>query len=330
GIGFSYQLQQNIEQQWNHLMNNCELYSCDQLEHTPMMFGGYTFDSLKKKTDLWEDFPDNLFVIPTFLLTMNKSGSYITSHLMIYPEDNMDDILYTYQQDKEHLFHTSVQRREQASILYEEEVAPNEWKKAVKDVIRCIQQKMVEKVVMAREYRIHLDKKCDSCCVLADLLLQQHTAYIFAFEMHQTCFLGATPERLMKKQGEHCTSMCLAGSIQKGNTEEEILHQSTTLLHDEKNIKEHSFVVEMIRTVMEDMCKEVNIPFAPTILEMRNILHLYTPVHGIIKDQVSLLRFIQQLHPTPALGGYPVQKSLEMIRTYEQLDRGWYGVPIGW
>src|SRR5699024_1892620 len=81
GIGFSYQLQQNIEQQWNHLMNNCELYSCDQLEHTPMMFGGYTFDSLKKKTNLWEDFPDNLFVIPTFLLTMHKSGSYITSHL---------------------------------------------------------------------------------------------------------------------------------------------------------------------------------------------------------------------------------------------------------
>ena len=39
---------------------------------------------------------------------------------------------------------------------------------------------------------------------------------------------------------------------------------------------------------------------------------------------------MKRLHPTPALGGYPKEKSLAFIREHEQLDRGWYGAPIGW
>ena len=39
---------------------------------------------------------------------------------------------------------------------------------------------------------------------------------------------------------------------------------------------------------------------------------------------------VQALHPTPALGGVPTDKSMEMIRSEENMDRGYYAAPIGW
>ena len=35
------------------------------------------------------------------------------------------------------------------------------------------------------------------------------------------------------------------------------------------------------------------------------------------------------MHPTPAIGGYPKGKAIDMIRKLKE-NRGWYGGPIGW
>ena len=51
---------------------------------------------------------------------------------------------------------------------------------------------------------------------------------------------------------------------------------------------------------------------------------------GDLHPEHSILEAIEYLHPTPAVGGYPRQPALAAIRSYEQLDRGWYASPIGW
>lgn len=39
---------------------------------------------------------------------------------------------------------------------------------------------------------------------------------------------------------------------------------------------------------------------------------------------------MSELHPTPAVGGFPRDAALDEIRNTEQLDRGWYAGPLGW
>lgn len=39
---------------------------------------------------------------------------------------------------------------------------------------------------------------------------------------------------------------------------------------------------------------------------------------------------VEELHPTPALGGTPRLEAMKLIRDVESLDRGLYGAPIGW
>jgi menaquinone-specific isochorismate synthase len=143
-------------------------------------------------------------------------------------------------------------------------------------------------------------------------------------------FIGATPERLVKKKENQVLSTCLAGSIKRGSTtyEDNVLGQQ--LLQDDKNLNEHNIVVKMIKEVFKDCCYDIEVPNDPALLKTKNIQHLYTPVKGLAKEGQTLLSLVEKLHPTPALGGFPQVKAIEKIRELEPMHRGWYAAPIGW
>jgi isochorismate synthase EntC len=65
-------------------------------------------------------------------------------------------------------------------------------------------------------------------------------------------------------------------------------------------------------------------------MKLPSVQHLYTPLLGRVADGGSILDLVEQLHPTPSVGGYPREAALELIREAEQLDRGWYAGPVGW
>src|SRR5690625_6695420 len=86
----------------------------------------------------------------------------------------------------------------------------------------------------------------------------------------------------------------------------------------------------MINQSIYNYYTDIVIPNETVIYPLKNLHHLYTPLTATLKDQYSIFDIVEQLHPTPALGGGPREKSLAFIREYELLDRGWCGAPIGW
>jgi len=68
----------------------------------------------------------------------------------------------------------------------------------------------------------------------------------------------------------------------------------------------------------------------PQLLKLKNVQHLKTPILGELIPGQSILDILADLHPTPAVGGFPHQAALEAIRSTEKLDRGWYAAPLGW
>ncbi|WP_226374402.1 isochorismate synthase [Virgibacillus alimentarius] len=187
-----------------------------------------------------------------------------------------------------------------------------------------------KKIVLARELRLELKNKAEISAIIDKLIKTQATSYIFAFENGNDCFIGATPERLVKLEKNQLLSTCLAGTAPRGNTKEEDTRIGISLLDDEKNREEHDFVVKMIKRAINDYCTDIDIPGKPVIYPLKNLQHLFTPVIAKLKDKYSIFDIVRELHPTPALGGTPTEESLAFIREHEQLDRGWYGAPIGW
>ncbi|KJD52239.1 isochorismate synthase, partial [Bacillus amyloliquefaciens] len=134
----------------------------------------------------------------------------------------------------------------------------------------------------------------------------------------------------VKKDGDNVLSTCLAGSIKRGESEQEDRMLGLELLNDEKNLIEHDIVVNMIHQALLSNCSNIKKPAKPGLYKTKNVQHLYTPIVGKMNAESSLFDLIEKLHPTPALGGAPQQKAIEVIRVLEPMSRGWYAAPAGW
>src|SRR5699024_6701004 len=116
----------------------------------------------------------------------------------------------------------------------------------------------------------------------------QPNSYIFAFEHGEDCFIGATPERLVRVEGAKLLSTCLAGTAPRGNTKEADEKIAKDLLLDHKNREEHEYVVQMIKQSIEKYCDKIDIPKEPVVYPLRNLQHLYTPVKAKLKADYSV------------------------------------------
>ncbi|MFX3623749.1 MAG: isochorismate synthase MenF [Ectobacillus sp.] len=322
---------QNAYNRWNELLDKMVVTRPHyEIGTGPLLFGGFSFDPLKKKTALWEGFSDTVLWLPCFMLTLKEGEAWLTVNQLVKKGDNAEHVYKWLAHAERKLLECSKQplKEQEAALVKEYEVEPEAWMKSIEAVQTEMQRGSVQKVVLARELQLVADKAVDSAGILEALRIGQPDCYVFALDYNGSCFLGATPERLIRKEKDSFTSMCLAGSIGRGDTEEEDERKGQELLHDKKNLVEHGYVVEMIREVMESICEQVNIPYKPGLMKTKNLIHLYTPVDG--KGDSDLLTMVEKLHPTPALGGTPRAEALSLIREYELLDRGLYAGPIGW
>jgi menaquinone-specific isochorismate synthase len=78
------------------------------------------------------------------------------------------------------------------------------------------------------------------------------------------------------------------------------------------------------------VCGEQLSAGALSLMKLRNVQHLFTPIVGRVDRGRSILDLVARLHPTPAMGGFPREPALEIIRRFEGMDRGWYAAPVGW
>lgn len=340
GLGICGQIQSDqgtgrffhVEKEWKRFTENSLIFNQYDVNGIgPAMFGGFSFDPLKEKTGLWAKFSGALFHIPKYMLTIVKGEAYFTTNVICTQNDDIT-LFDKIKDERQQVLTDSAKKPVHAQLSVKDivEIAPDAWKETVSEVVEDFQDSELKKVVLARELRLHFEDAIQAETVLANLLHEQKDSFTFAFESNGDCFIGASPERLVKKDGTSLFSACLAGSIGRGATPEEDEQLGNELLNDQKNLIEHQYVVEMIRGAMQETCDEVILPDKPQLMKMKYIQHLYTPVVGKNREGTSLLDLVDRLHPTPALGGLPKQAAVEKIREVEQLDRGLYAAPLGW
>lgn len=199
------------------------------------------------------------------------------------------------------------------------------WTQMFSAAKNAISQKEVNKVVISREVKIQCDTLINVESVLQKLLKQSMNSFVFGYFKEGKTFLGATPEILVQKEKNKVLSYALAGTILRCNEDDEL--QKEALLKDTKNSHEHRIVIDSIVDVMKKFTDELIVD-ETKILTLKNLHHLQTRIHGKDKNS-TLLQWVKRLHPTPALGGNPVDKALELIKKYEKHERGLYAAPIG-
>lgn len=204
------------------------------------------------------------------------------------------------------------------------------WFGMVDEALRRIREHDLDKVVLARELRVEAHEGFASRDMVANLLAADVHGTLFLHEVDGTFFIGATPELLVRKKGRRITTMSLAGTTAVGQSEEERVRGALFLLNDPKNLREHAYVARHLRARLDAVCTSVRMPDGPSVLTLKHLQHLCTPVTAKLPKGVSLVELRDRLHPTPALAGSPVEEAKAAIRQLESFNRGLYGGPFGY
>ena len=325
---------QQIDQKREALLKNSLIDAAPSVCLTgPVWLGGFSFDPMNHQDPIWSDFKDGDLVLPTHMLSVTGGQTWLTVNSIV---DAFTDPVAEAElmcEERDRIFH-ACKSLEQLSIaqpkLHLKEIDPLLFKETVKKAAKQIRDGEMEKIVLSRVMEVESEENLSVMEILQNLREEQPNSYLFAIERSERCFVGASPERLVRKEDDKLLSACMAGTTGRGKTISEDEKLGNELLQDTKNLHEHQLVVDMIRSVMNRICTEVDIADHPSLYRMKNVQHLYTPVVGKVGDEADLLSAVEQLHPTPALGGLPQKQAIAKIRNMEAHDRGWYGAPVGW
>ena len=117
------------------------------------------------------------------MLSLFNGQTYLTTNVICSQQDDLS--LYRMVENEREVLLDQAEKQvefNQASLLKQMEVKPDEWKQTVNRVVHDLKEGPLKKVVLARELRLLFDGKIQVEQVLSTLLNEQNDSYVFAFE----------------------------------------------------------------------------------------------------------------------------------------------------
>jgi len=208
-------------------------------------------------------------------------------------------------------------------------ISEQAWQSQVSSAINAIKSNKLEKVVLARDITATSKTEIGVRSLLQRLEIEYPSTWIFLVDG----LIGATPELLVRLSKSLVTSRVLAGTIRKTGNEDRDLTLAASLAKSSKDLEEHEFAVRSVADALAPFCSSTNVPEAPFVLHLSNVMHLATDVTGVLNDsakQSDIFTLIAQLHPSAAVCGTPALEAKKLIVELEQMNRQRYAGPVGW
>ena len=206
-----------------------------------------------------------------------------------------------------------------------------QFQQKVTNTLAAIHRDELQKQVVAQTFDVTRPQPFRREIALPRLRSRYPDCYIFSFSGEaDSHFIGASPERLLSIRQGRLVTDALAGSAPRGQTPDHDRALGQQLLKNPKEQQEHQLVLDFIVERLEAEGLNPCYSTPPGLLRLSNIQHLHTPICAEVSPQMSPLRLVECLHPTPAVAGVPMTAACDRIRDSENCDRGLYAAPLGW
>ena len=295
--------------------------------------GGFAFSPAGGASPPWAGFAPASLIVPALSIARRGEDVRLTLNVRVAPDDTVEDLLARVSRRLREL------RRDSMPLLdpdpagaYEvvSSMPPSHYEHAVARAVERIRAGELEKIVLAREVQVHAPVAHDPAAVLGLLREAFPTCYVYAVGRGESTFIGASPELLLRRDGQRASTVALAGSTRRSADPAVDRHLGEQLLSSDKDREENAIVARRIVRALSPHSVWVTTAPEPVIVRVANIQHLATPIRAQLAAPVGVVELVGLMHPTPAVGGEPSARALEAIPALEGLDRGWYAGAIGW
>jgi len=252
-----------------------------------------------------------------------------------------DGILYDTKQKKSFYFYYDDNRIDQIKLsdnkfdnfnVSEISVDMNEAKftKIVNDAKKYIHDGDIFQVVLSR--RFNFDASGDYLKVYKILRSMNPSPYLYHMKMDEKTIIGASPEMLIRVTGNVVETFPIAGTRKITNDETKNDELKKEMLNDEKELAEHTMLVDLGRNDIGKVCKygSVHVVDLMQVKQFSHVQHMVTHVVGTLDEKYNMYDAFKAVFPAGTVSGAPKVRAMEIIDEQELHSRGPYAGAVGY
>lgn len=156
--------------------------------------------------------------------------------------------------------------------------------------------------------------------------------YLYYFNFDSLQLIGSSPEILVRVEERQVETRPIAGTVRRGQNDQEDLKLAEELLADEKERAEHLMLVDLGRNDIGRVCQygTVKVPDFMIVEKYSHVMHLVSSVQGRLKPDLDAVAVLKACFPAGTLSGAPKVRAMEIIAELEPFRRGPYGGAVGY
>jgi anthranilate synthase component 1 len=156
--------------------------------------------------------------------------------------------------------------------------------------------------------------------------------YMFYFDMGSFHVVGASPEILVRLEGDTVTLRPIAGTRPRGATREQDAAFESELLADPKERAEHVMLMDLGRNDVGRVAQVGSVRVSDNMVVERysHVMHIVSNVEGKLKAGLDAIAVLRATFPAGTVSGAPKVRAMEIIDELEPSKRGVYAGAVGY
>jgi len=156
--------------------------------------------------------------------------------------------------------------------------------------------------------------------------------YLYHLKMNNKITIGASPEMLIRVTNDLVETFPIAGTRKITNDESENDRLKEELLNDEKELAEHTMLVDLGRNDIGKVCKygSVQVKELMEVKQFSHVQHIVTHVVGNLDAKFDMFDAFKAVFPAGTVSGAPKVRAMEIIDELEPQSRGPYAGAVGY
>jgi salicylate biosynthesis isochorismate synthase/menaquinone-specific isochorismate synthase len=295
--------------------------------------GGFAFAADGGDTAAWDGFAPASLIVPELCLARRSGETSLTVNVDVAPDDSVEELVAGVEERLSELRDDELPLLDPAptgTYRVNSAMPPAHYEEAVARAVQRIRDDELAKVVLARDVEVLAPTPHDPAAVLGVLREAFSSCFVFAVGRGDATFIAASPELLLRLEGQRASTVALAGSTRRSADPAVDAHLGEQLLRSDKDRDENAIVARRIVQTLRPHAVWVTAAPEPVVVQVANIQHLARPIRAQLTHSLDAVELVSLLHPTPAVGGEPWVAAEPLIPSLEGLDRGWYAGAVGW
>jgi len=185
-------------------------------------------------------------------------------------------------------------------------------------------------VVLSRKFSFEADG--DYLKVYQKLRSLNPSPYLYHMKMDQKTIIGSSPEMLIRVTDEQIETFPIAGTRKITGNEEKNEEMKQELINDEKELAEHTMLVDLGRNDIGRVCDygTVHVKELMEVKKFSHVQHMVTHVVGKLDTKFDMYDAFKAVFPAGTVSGAPKVRAMEIIDELEPESRGPYAGAIGY